>query len=67
MHRPDYEAWRKESPKLRSVGTTTREAYLWPYINVEDLVKGNTLLLFLNSRGRWPPYTFAHTDFEAVA
>ncbi|KUJ09520.1 uncharacterized protein LY89DRAFT_657928 [Mollisia scopiformis] len=66
VHRPDYKAWRKEGSKLSSVGTTSREAYLWPYINVEDLVKGKNLLLFLNSRGRYFPYTFAHTDFEAT-
>ncbi|RDL41426.1 uncharacterized protein BP5553_01405 [Venustampulla echinocandica] len=65
-HRPDYEALRKEGPQLKSRGTRFREAYIWPYINVEDLVRGKTLLLFLNSRGRHSPSLFAHTDFEAM-
>lgn len=43
-----------------------KAAFMWPYINVEDLVVGKTLLLFLNARGRNQPYLFAHADFEAV-
>jgi len=35
-------------------------------MNVEDLVKNKTLLLFLNSRGRHPPSMFAHADFAAT-
>ena len=66
-HRPDYEAMRKENPAvIRAVGTSFREAYMWPDINIEDLVKGKTLLLLLNSRGRNTPKTFAHSDFDAM-
>jgi hypothetical protein len=39
---------------------------MWPYINVEDLVRGKTLPLILNSRGRNPLRIFAHVDFEAM-
>jgi hypothetical protein len=39
-HRPDVEAWRKQAK--------TKEAYLWPYINLEDLVKSKTMLLLIH-------------------
>lgn len=65
-HRPDYEAFRKEGTELKFRATRFRESYVWPYINIEDLVKGKTLLLFLNSRGRHPPSVFAHADIEAM-
>src|SRR5438045_7752789 len=43
-HRPDFEAFTKEKR-----GTTIRfkEAYMWPYINQEDLMRPRLLLLFL--------------------
>ncbi|CAG8979565.1 hypothetical protein HYALB_00011919 [Hymenoscyphus albidus] len=68
MHRPDFEALRREGSKIRSEGSRReyRDWYMWPYINVEDLVRGKTLLLMLNSRGRNPPRMFAHADFAAT-
>ena len=39
---------------------------MFPYINIEDLIQANTLLYFLNSRGRNLPEAFANTDFEAT-
>ncbi|KAF7893650.1 uncharacterized protein EAF02_001188 [Botrytis sinoallii] len=65
-HRPDFEALIKEGSQLKTKGTKYREAYLWPYLNVEDLVRGKTFLLLINSRGRHPPHVFAHTDFQAT-
>jgi hypothetical protein len=65
-HRPDYEAFRKESTQQISLGTKYKDAYMWPYVNVEDLVQGKSLLLFINSRGRHPPNMFAHADHEAM-
>ena len=47
-------------------GTRFRDAYLRPYINVEDLSEGKTLLLFLNTRARNPPSVFARADFNAL-
>jgi hypothetical protein len=55
-HRPDVEAWRQ---KLKS-----KEAYMWPYINLEDLVKSKTMLLLLHFRGRHHPREFVHSDLE---
>lgn len=65
-HRPDYEALRREGSKLKSQATQYREAYIFPYMNVEDLVKGKSLLLFMSARGRNPPHMFAHADAEAM-
>jgi hypothetical protein len=49
-HRPDFEAYWKESQEQRVKRTQFREAFIWPYINVEDLCRGKILLLFLNAR-----------------
>jgi len=65
-HRPDFEAIIREGRDLRNRETRFREAYLWAYMNVEDLAKGKTLLLFLNSRGRHSPSMFAKADYEAT-
>ncbi|KLJ11943.1 hypothetical protein EMPG_12908 [Blastomyces silverae] len=59
-HRPDYDAFR------RGRGLDSRDAYLWPYINIEDLAEFKTLLIFLNARGRNPPSMFAHSDLDAI-
>lgn len=65
-HRPDFVALRSERKEARTQGSQYRNAYLWPYINLEDLVQSKILLLFLNSRGRNLPERFAFADFEAV-
>ncbi|THC90947.1 hypothetical protein EYZ11_009597 [Aspergillus tanneri] len=59
VHRPDFDAFKK------GIGEQAREAYLWPYINLEDLERPRPLLLFLNARARQPPHCFAHADFNA--
>ncbi|KAF2818287.1 hypothetical protein CC86DRAFT_472923 [Ophiobolus disseminans] len=58
-HRPDVEAWRQRAE--------SREAYLWPYINLEDLIQRNTMLLLLHFRGRYHPREFIHSDLEQAA
>lgn len=65
-HRPDFLALQRESTEQRRKGTRFRDAYWWPYINLEDLVKPKSLLLFLNARGRHLPEAFAHADFDAT-
>ncbi|KAF2823904.1 hypothetical protein CC86DRAFT_384433 [Ophiobolus disseminans] len=37
-------------------------ACIWPYINLEDLTRPKSLLIFLNARGRAAPFTFARTE-----
>ena len=59
-HRPDYDAFR-----AKQLGASRREAYMWPYINLEDLLKPKLFLLFLNSRGRNKPDSFARADIDA--
>jgi hypothetical protein len=67
QHRPDIEAWRQESPAQRAKGSKFRAAYMWPYVNLEDLTKPKPLLIFLNSRGRHQPHEFVHSDLERAA
>ncbi|KAI9868436.1 MAG: hypothetical protein M1813_005880 [Trichoglossum hirsutum] len=62
-HRPDFEAFTKGE---HGTPTRFREAYMWPCINQEDLLKPRLLLLFLNARGRNPPSAFSRADFDAT-
>lgn len=62
-HRPDLAIFRR-SGSSRSE-QAKRSAYLFPYINVEDLLVPKTLLLFLNIRARNQPHAFAAADMEA--
>ncbi|KAF8860574.1 hypothetical protein BDZ45DRAFT_672478 [Acephala macrosclerotiorum] len=67
-HRPDFTAFMKEEKALHQQKKTRfLDAYMWPSINTEDLVKGKTLLLFINSRGRHPPDLFIHADFRSTS
>ncbi|OOQ91406.1 hypothetical protein PEBR_00543 [Penicillium brasilianum] len=66
MHRPDFEAFRKESEADRDRGTKYRDSFLCPFINQEDLLKTKTLSLLLNARGRRPPSHFAAADIDAM-
>ncbi|KAK5170245.1 uncharacterized protein LTR77_004831 [Saxophila tyrrhenica] len=65
-HRPDFAAFRKENERQRAAGTKFRDAYMWPYINLEDLSKPRTLLLFLESRSRKTPDVFAAAGEDAA-
>ncbi|KAG9319932.1 hypothetical protein KVV02_005532 [Mortierella alpina] len=60
-HRPDLEALFKEG----NAKTKARDAYMWPNINQEDLLKPKLLLIFLNSRARNFPSAFAGADHES--
>lgn len=63
-HRPDFEAFRKETHEQRVAGTKFKQGYQWPYINRDDMCKPRTLPLLLNSRGRNSPSDFAGADAE---
>lgn len=60
-HRPDFDAHLGDTwtSKIKS-----QDALAWPYINLEDLMRPRSLLIFLNTRGRNLPYNFAHSDLE---
>lgn len=63
-HRPDMEAFFREKSTSTAV---SREAYLWPHINQEDLLKPKLFLIFLNARARNFPSAFSaadHTSFR---
>lgn len=62
-HRPDFYELQKSGARAASRNI---EAFKYPYVNQEDLSQGRALLLFLNSRGRNPPHTFAHADLNAT-
>ncbi|KAH7124217.1 hypothetical protein EDB81DRAFT_812100 [Dactylonectria macrodidyma] len=65
-HRPDFEAFTKESPEQRERGTQHADSFMWPYINLEDLSQTRLLLLLLNARGHNPPSAFAGADNDAM-
>lgn len=62
-HRPDVELVRRKKPGQIFTGVE-RDAFLMPFINLQDLSKTEPLLLMLNSRARNPPHTFAHLDLQ---
>ncbi|KAF4969542.1 hypothetical protein FSARC_3225 [Fusarium sarcochroum] len=65
-HRPDFEAFRKESKEERERGFKYKDHFMWPYINQEDLSQPKLMLLLLNARGRHPPPAFAAADNDAM-
>ncbi|KAB8243617.1 hypothetical protein BDV35DRAFT_407355 [Aspergillus flavus] len=66
IHRPDFDAFRRESASDRVRGTKYRVHFMWPYVNQEDLLNTKALPLLLNSRGRHPPSHFAAADMDAM-
>jgi hypothetical protein len=66
IHRPDFDAFRRESESDRERGTKYREYFMWPYINQEDLLNTRALPLLLNARGRHPPSYFAAADINTI-
>ncbi|AEO69920.1 uncharacterized protein THITE_2081075 [Thermothielavioides terrestris NRRL 8126] len=66
MHRPDFDAFRRETEAQRDAGTKFRDRFMWPYINQEDLLRPKSLLLMLKSRGRHHPCEFAAADGDAM-
>ncbi|KAI5275927.1 hypothetical protein E4T47_01103 [Aureobasidium subglaciale] len=64
-HRPEFATLRKigvSNNKRLPDQAREKEAYLWPYINQEDLTQPHNLLIFLNSRGRHHPDKFVFSD-----
>ena len=55
-----------ESIEQRRAGTKFRNTFLFPYINLEDLLTAKNLLLFFQSRGHNLPDVFAHHDLMAT-
>lgn len=69
VHRPDFEVLRTRctsSRQKKKKDPQLRKAFLWPYVNLEDLTAANTLPLFLNARANNSPGVFAWMDVEAA-
>lgn len=64
-HRPEFEALELENEAKRFEGTDFRDAYLWPYINEEDLCRSRSLLLLMSTRGRCHPSELAISEHKA--
>ena len=65
VHRPDFENFRNYNNRhISRSRTCDAEAHLTPYMNLEDLMQGHILLLFINSRGRNLPSVFAASDVD---
>ena len=65
-HRPDLAMLWKELRQAQGKEEDVREAFMWPYINLEDLSKGKVLPLFLQARACNPPHAFAELDWSAM-
>ncbi|KAH0342560.1 hypothetical protein KCU81_g5583, partial [Aureobasidium melanogenum] len=63
-HRPDLTEFINASDDESSYSL---DAYKWPSINLEDLLKPGVLPTFINSRGGHHPYVFCHADLSACA
>lgn len=64
-HRPDFDALEDEDDVKRFKGTAYRDAYLWPYINEEDLCNYRSLLLLMSTRARCHPSDLAASEHDA--
>jgi hypothetical protein len=64
-HRPDLEEYRRSHLKIKS-DDSKKVVYMWPHINLEDLLTPATIPRYLNSRGRNPPRTFASMDWDST-
>ncbi|KAI1447037.1 hypothetical protein F5Y02DRAFT_50465 [Annulohypoxylon stygium] len=65
-HRPDVASFIKYGGKMGCTPGQERGAFMWPYINQEDLIKPKSLPLLLNARGRNHPTNFAAADGDAM-
>ncbi|KAG9674466.1 hypothetical protein KCU99_g7054, partial [Aureobasidium melanogenum] len=63
-HRPDLTDLINAS---NNESSHSLDAYKWPSINLEDLLRPGILPTFINSRGSHHPYVFCHADLSACA
>ncbi|OTA64664.1 hypothetical protein K449DRAFT_459083 [Hypoxylon sp. EC38] len=70
MHCPDVARWMSKSPGPTPIPEGRHdkflEPFLWPYINLEDMCKTDSLLSMLNSRARCAPDTFVSADLLSI-
>jgi hypothetical protein len=65
-HRPDLERYLsgRDSTLAKAQGSANFDEYMWPHINLEDLLRPTALLMFVNSRARHHAHEFAYSDLE---
>lgn len=61
-HRPDVEAIHTDPANITINQLRHHDAFMWPMINLTDLVDDWRLLQLLNARSRHHPVVFAHSD-----
>lgn len=67
LHRPDVTAYMEiQIMKGDAEYSDYRKSFMWPLINKEDICKGKNFLIFLHSRGRYPPEVFAAQDLSTT-
>ncbi|KAF1919321.1 hypothetical protein BDU57DRAFT_491555 [Ampelomyces quisqualis] len=62
-HRPDVDDMVIDACAHQR-NTSRLVRYALPYLNLEDLTLPNPMLLLINARSRYPPSTFALSDYE---
>lgn len=65
-HRAELQAIQKKKESKGESIIGSRQVFLYPYINLEDLTKPRTLPLMLQSRARHRPDIFACMDQESI-
>ncbi|KAF1940134.1 hypothetical protein EJ02DRAFT_424234 [Clathrospora elynae] len=65
-HRPDLLDFRRGELELDRKRNRDKNTYMWPHINLEDLLTPATIPRFLNSRGRNSPCVFANIDWDST-
>jgi hypothetical protein len=66
-HRPDIDHLATEKKKLLEEGILVKRpvnTFIWPYINMEDLIRDKPILCLLNTRARYSPATFVDHELE---
>lgn len=66
QHRPDIEYLTRSDYTTDSIVSRDKDALLFPYINLDDLSKPHSFLVFLDSRSRCTPDTFANADLNSI-
>ncbi|TGO37745.1 hypothetical protein BHYA_0090g00350 [Botrytis hyacinthi] len=66
QHAPEFDNLRARWTDAPVKSNGYQKSMETPYINLEDLIQGMFLPLFLNSRGRYSPHLFVHADLYAM-
>lgn len=65
-HRPDLHVYRESGVKYMAESQNCQLCFLLPHLNIEDLKKPKTLLMWLDSRAWTHPHRFVLLDNESL-